>query len=339
MDSYQTQKRTKSPLDKKMLALVALTLVSSVIGGWPFIVLAAVFVYTQIIVKIPLISIGVIFSAIIGLSITIPIIASIIRNSTQLVKLSNRIGYFLLIALSTFSTAGGIYNGTHSILAAIFAGFVVIVIVALIFNDSENNNFRIIPQKYTGPDSPIKKTFIPETASDQITMGLMLAITLITVAVIWVASRILIANPESTSNINLKATFQLLDVKIILYVALPVIILGAIINYFVAINNSKKQSLQARYELSQILDNSLISKMKSAISEILQANESVRSLPNDFINTETYDLLPYSLKYSSSITGTQIANIIDLLILAYPNRFKDYTIDEFNQVLDKFIQD
>ena len=339
MDSYQTQKRTKSPLDKKMLALVALTLVSSVIGGWPFIVFAAVFVYTQIIVKIPLISIGVIFSAVIGLSITIPIIASIIRNSAQLVKLSTRIGYFLLIALSTFSTAGGIYNGTHSIIAAIFAGFVVIVIVALIFNDSENNNFRIIPQKYTGPDSPIQKTFIPETASDQITMGLMIAVTLITVAIIWVGGRILITNSESTSGISLKTTFQQLDVKIVVFVGLPLIILGVIINYFLAINNSKKQSLQARYELSNTLDNTLVSKMKSAISEILQANESVRSLPNDFINTETYDLLPYSLKYSSSITGTQIANIIDLLILAYPNRFKDYTIDEFNQVLDKFIQD
>lgn len=338
MDSYQTQKRTKSPLDKKMLALVALTLVSSVIGGWPFIVFAAVFVYTQIIVKIPLISIGVIFSTIIGLSITIPIIASIIRNSAQLVKLSTRIGYFLLIALSTFSTASGIYNGTHSIIAAIVAGFVVIVIVALIFNDSENNNFRIIPQKYTGPDSPIQKAFIPDTASDQITMGLMIAVTLITVAIIWVASRILITNSESTSGINLKATFQLLDVKIIMFVGLPLIILGVIINYFVAINNAKKQSLQARYELSNTLDNTLISKMKSAIAELLKFDVLTRSALADFNNIDTFELLPYNLKYDSSLSGTQIANIIDMLILAYPNQFKDYTIDEFNQVLNKFVK-
>lgn len=339
MNTSQTNLQKQSPLDKKMLALVALTLVSSVIGGWPFIVLAAVFVYTQIIVKIPLISIGVLLSAVIGLFVTVPIITSIIRNSAQLVKLSTRIGYFLLIGLSTFSTAGGVYNGTHNIIATIIAGFAVIVIVALIFNDSENNNFSVIPQKYTGPDSPIPKKLIPEAASDQIYMGSIIALISFLVAIIWFVAESSMIKSSLESTISFDTIFQITNVKIILFLVLPMIILGWIINYFIAINNVKKQSLEARDRLSRLLTKSQIQKLQVAISDILQHYYEVNSKADYIKNGNTFAIVSSYLRIKSTLTEVYISDTMEDLMLAYPNRFKNYTADEFNQVLNKFVKD
>lgn len=338
MNSYRHQKNTKSSLDRKMLALIGLTLVSSVIGGWPFIALAAVFIYTQIIVKIPMVSIGVIMVIL----ITLPIITSIIRNSKQLSKLSTRIGYFLLIGLSTFSTAGGVYNGTHNVIAAIIAGFIVIIIVTLIFNDSENNNFNIIPRKYTGPDSPIPDKFIPANVSEKITNGALLTIVFFTVTLIWTALEISeeIATQGSQSNhMNWHDVIASSSaIKLSIGVFIPIIILGFLINYFVAIHESKMESLQARDDLATTLNNTMILKLKLAISEILQPDGLTQSDAHSFKNSRTFDIVYYNIKTKSSLSNSEIANIIDKLIIAYPNIIKGYTIDEFNQILDKFIK-
>lgn len=342
MHTYPNQKTHKSPIDKKMLALVTLTLISSIIGGWPYLLLAAVFIYTQIIVKIPLIFIGVTFTIIIGLIITIPIIISIIRNSKQIVKISTRIAYFLLITLSTLATAGGIYNSTHNIYATIFAGFVVIVIAALIFNDSENNNFQIIPSKYTGPDGPIQKKFIPDVVSGQIGEIIATGVAILT-SIFIVGNFILIPYSTHHPNFKFEDLFQILEIQIIIFGIIPLLILAIITTYFIAIRKAKNKSLQARYELSRILDNTMIVKMKSAIVDILQLDtvrmmRPINPTSTAFKTHDTYSIVVANLTQKSQMAESQIAKIIDLMIIAYPNRIKNYTPDEFNLVLNKFIK-
>lgn len=349
-------------INKRMTALVVITLISSVIGGWPYLALAAVFLYTQIFAKITPLTI----ITIIGLIAIIPIVKIIITNSKQLLKTSSRVGYFALVGLSTFSSSMGIYNMFHNVLIAIGAGFVVLILIISVFSehdeDSEDKKPLFTMKSWTSDDSFIPKDPIRKGGTYMRIVSVVSLLISVALIVITIGAYLLslclkaiqsAGNAESMGSADIKLTNQTIEIleqtPNVLITILGITIIIAIISLIIAYNADISRSKNARKTISKIENfGAQVYITRILHLQKLLGDSAFKSFidycDNNYAWTSFLAVVndPKAVSKYSSLSYSVTAGTFTKLLLnirhAYPNMTQNATPEEFINILKNYTQ-
>lgn len=339
----------KSKLDSKMTILVIITILSSILGAWPYIALAAVFLYTQVFAKITVKSV----LAIIGMIAFIPIVGTIINNSKQLLQKSSRIGYFALTILSTFTSSAGVFNVSHSITASIITAFAVLIVIIFVFshdNDSHQSPW-FLPKSWYGPEGYFKNEFSAILDKELTGIAIMAESG---ISVLIGITIVISASPENgTSPSQLPLLLSKIGHPLLIWLVTTIVVIS--ITLGVSLLTSILKSKKARKMISQISNESAhlyILRLSQIINggDISKLQSYIRTQDSQYM-IRHYSTLGESgtLDYAKTENGIthnaqltlqkfELADVISTLGYAYPNQIGDGSLTGIISKLKKYTQ-